>query len=37
MDIYTVSFFGHREAERAAEIESKLITSATKYRYLILA
>ena len=24
MDIYTVSFFGHREVERAAEIESKL-------------
>ncbi len=24
MDIYTVSFFGHREAERASEIESKL-------------
>lgn len=24
MDIYTVSFFGHREVERAVEIESKL-------------
>lgn len=24
MDIYTVSFFGHREVERASEIESKL-------------
>lgn len=24
MDIYTVSFFGHRELERASEIESKL-------------
>ena len=24
MDIYTVSFLGHREVERAAEIESKL-------------
>ncbi len=24
MDIYTVSFFGHREIERASEIESKL-------------
>ena len=24
MEIYTVSFFGHREVERAAEIESKL-------------
>ena len=24
MDIYTVSFFGHREVERAAEIERKL-------------
>ena len=24
MDIYTVSSFGHREVERAAEIESKL-------------
>ena len=24
MDIYTVSFFGHREIERAVEIESKL-------------
>ncbi len=24
MDIYTVSFFGHREVERASEIESRL-------------
>lgn len=24
MDIYTISFFGHREVERASEIESKL-------------
>ena len=24
MDIYTVSFFGHREVERALEIESRL-------------
>lgn len=24
MDIYTVSFFGHREIERVSEIESRL-------------